>query len=100
MQEDTRFILVRPIEGPTSIERDETYIILHLGSRSRGYKPIETGSGCQVSLSVGVGILKPKPEPELEPNSNRPNCRSIRVSGFGFGSYMCYISGYGFGFDS
>jgi hypothetical protein len=35
-----------------------------------------------------------------EPNPNRPNYRSIRVFGFGFGSYMCYISGYGFGFGS
>jgi hypothetical protein len=53
-------------------------------------------------LWLGVGILKPKtePEPKPEPNPNRPNCRSIRVFGFGFGSYMCYISGYGFGFGS
>jgi hypothetical protein len=49
---------------------------------------------------VGVGILKPKIEPEPEPNPNRPNCRSIRVFRFGFGSYMWYISGYGFGFGS
>jgi hypothetical protein len=47
---------------------------------------------------VGVGILKPKTEPE--PNPNRANYWSIRVFGFGFGSYMCYISGYGFGFGS
>jgi hypothetical protein len=47
---------------------------------------------------VGVGIFKPKTEPEQ--NLNRPNCRSIRVFGFGFDSYMCYISGYGFGFGS
>jgi hypothetical protein len=37
---------------------------------------------------------------EPEPNPNRPNYWSIRVFGFGFGSYMCYISGYGFGFGS
>jgi hypothetical protein len=41
-----------------------------------------------------------KTEPEPEPNPNRSNCRSIWVFGFGFGSYTCYISGYGFGFDS
>jgi hypothetical protein len=51
MQEDTRFILVRAIEGPTSSEGDETYIILHLGARSRGYKLVERGSGSQVSVS-------------------------------------------------
>jgi hypothetical protein len=53
-----------------------------------------------VRPALGVGILKPKTEPEPEPNPNRPNYWSIRVFGFGFGSYMCYISGYGFGFGS
>jgi hypothetical protein len=48
----------------------------------------------RVYYSVGPAILKPKPEP----NPNRPNYWSIRV--FGFGSYMCYISGYGFEFGS
>jgi hypothetical protein len=50
------------------------------------------------SILIGMGILKPKPE--TEPNLNIPNYRSIRVFGFRFGSYICYISGYGFGFDS
>jgi hypothetical protein len=36
-----------------------------------------------------------KTEPEPKPNQNRSNCRSIRIFGFEFGSYMCYISGYG-----
>jgi hypothetical protein len=48
MQEDTRFILVRAREGPTSSEGDETYIILHLGAHSRGYKVDERGSESQV----------------------------------------------------
>jgi hypothetical protein len=43
--------------------------------------------------TIRGGHFKTKPEPK--PNPNRPNCQSIRV--FGFGSYMCYISGYGFG---
>jgi hypothetical protein len=51
----------------------------------------------QLPPPLGVGILKPKTEPEPEPNLNRPNCRSIRVFGFGFSSYMCYISGMGMG---
>jgi hypothetical protein len=55
---------------------------------------------CRRPDQLGVGILKPKTEPEPELNPNRPNCRSIRVFGFGFGSYVCYISGYGFGFGS
>jgi hypothetical protein len=46
------------------------------------------------TLEIGVGVLKLKPEL----NPNRPNCRSIRV--FGFDSYMCYISEYGFKFGS
>jgi hypothetical protein len=48
MQEDTRFILVRTIEGSTS-SRDETYIILYLGAHSRGYKLVERGCESQVS---------------------------------------------------
>lgn len=43
---------------------------------------------------VGMGILKP----EHEPNLNRLNCRSIRVFGFEFSFYICYILGYGFEF--
>jgi hypothetical protein len=58
---------------------------------------VRRSSACHY-LPLGVGILKPKTEPELNPNG--PNCRSIRVFGFGFGSYMCYILGYGFGFGS
>jgi hypothetical protein len=51
MQEDTRFILVQAREGPISIEGDETYIILHLGAHSRGYKLVERGSESHVSAS-------------------------------------------------
>jgi hypothetical protein len=44
---------------------------------------------------VRVGILKPNPNP------NRTRIDQIfGLFGFGFGSYMCYISGYGFGFGS
>jgi hypothetical protein len=71
-----------------------------------GFRPSAgTGARCHGRAGpydplVGVGILKPKTEPESEPNPNRPNYWSIRVFGFGFGSYMCYISGYRFGFGS
>jgi hypothetical protein len=44
---------------------------------------------------VRVGILKPNPNP----NRTRID-RIFGLFGFGFGSYMCYISGYGFGFGS
>jgi hypothetical protein len=49
MQEDTRFILVWAREDPISSEGDETYITMHLGAHSRGYKLVERGSRSQVS---------------------------------------------------
>jgi hypothetical protein len=79
-QKDTKG---RPSNGLSS------KIHLKVGGYTHHFKP-----------RLGVGILNPKTEPEPEPNPNRPNCWSIRVFGFGFGSYMCYISGYGFRFGS
>jgi hypothetical protein len=60
---------------------------------------VSPGAVCRFhALPASVDILKPKTEPE--PNPNRPNYRSIRIFGFRFGSYMCYILGYEFGFGS
>jgi hypothetical protein len=41
--------LVRAREASTSSEGDETYITLHLGTHSRGYKLVERGSRSQVT---------------------------------------------------
>jgi hypothetical protein len=54
-QEDTRVILVRAREAPTSSEGDETYVILHLGAHSRGYKLVERGSMSQSLCVIEVG---------------------------------------------
>jgi hypothetical protein len=53
---------------------------------------VPTGISTLELAHVGVGILKSKTElePEPEPNPNTPNCRSIRV--FGFGSYMYLLA--------
>jgi hypothetical protein len=49
MQEDTRFILVRTIEGLLSAEGDGIYIILHLSACSRRYKLVERERESQLS---------------------------------------------------
>jgi hypothetical protein len=89
---DSNKTSVRRTRGPRKSSRPCGRRTLVWRSRPR------TFGGSGRCLEAGVGILKPKTEPKLNPN--RPNCRSIRVFGFGFGSYMCYISGYGFEFDS
>jgi hypothetical protein len=85
---DSNKTSMRQTRGPSKPSRPCGRRTLIWRSRPRTFG----GSGRW--LEAGVGILKPK----TELNPNRPNCRSIRVFGFGF--YMCYISGYGFEFDS